>query len=512
MQPLDPLSPASSVRSPPAAVSFPDPPALQERAVRATPSGAPWQIRLAAPALFVAARFRELAIAGHLLQVDQPRGFSIGSARGATAPVNPAYLGAAAGLTAAPPHTLIEPENGGFVVNLIGALRAELRTPTQRLALQPDPGLAEAPLTLGPETRLQVRCGEMVFEMSAAEPQPALPRPWLSPGWRSLGRYALVTALVFLVLAIVLFSIPADPRALSLDDLDVSRRFVGVQIIPPQVAAPAIDRALSWLKPGGGGAPAAAGPTGQAGRPESTKVAVDRRRATKGLAPQNAAEAAAQVRRNPMLAILDGQRSASLLAVLSDRPALGADAQDALGHLVGSTIADAYGINGFGIHGTHPGGEGLGENTIGLGILGTHGRFGDGDRAGSGPGYGTGVGRLATRRPPRVPEALPGIASVRGTLDKEIIRRIVRRHLNEVRFCYTQALVTQPTLAGRLVVQFTIAPTGQVLASALGSSTLGAPVVESCVVQAVKRWDFPEPQGGGLAIVSYPFQLSPAGG
>jgi TonB family protein len=512
MQAHDPLSPTSGVRSPPAPVSFPDPPVFEARAVRATPASARWQIRLAAPALFVEARFRELAIAGRLLRVDEPRSFSIGSARGATAPVNPAYLGAAAGLAEAPLHTLIEVENEGFVLNLIGALRAELRTPTQRLALRPDPGPARAPLTLGPEARLQVACGEMVFEISAAEPQPAVPRPWLSPDWRSLGRYASVTALVFLVLAIVIFSIPADPRALSLDDLDVSRRFVGVQIIPPQVAAPEIDRALSWLKPGGGGAPAAAGPAGQAGTPAAAKAAVDRRRATKGPAPQNAAEAAAQVRRNPMLAILDGQRSASLVSVLSDRPALGADAQDALGHLVGSTIADAYGISGLGIHGTHPGGEGLGEAIIGLGILDTHGRFGDGNRAGSGPGYGAGVGQLALRRTPRIPEALPGLASVRGTLDKEIIRRIVRRHLNEVRFCYTQALAAHPALEGRLVVQFTIAPTGQVLASALGSSTLGAPAVESCVVQAVKRWDFPEPEGGGLAIVSYPFQLSPAGG
>ena len=510
MQPHDPLSPASSVRSPPASVSFPDPPAFEGRAVRATPAGAPWQIRLAAPALFVEARFRELAIAGRLLQADEPRGFSIGAARGATAPVNPAYLGAAVGASEGLLHTLIAVENDGFVLNLIGALRAELRTPTQRLALRPDPGLAQAPLTLSPETRLHVACGEMVFEISAAEPQPAVPRPWLSPDWRALGRYASVTALVFLVLAIIIFSIPADPRALSLDDLDVSRRFVGVQIIPPQVAAPEIDRALSWLKPGGGGAPAAAGPAGQAGRPDAAKA--DRRRATKGPAPQNAAEAAAQVRRNPMLAILDGQRSQSLVSVLSDRPALGADAQDALGHLVGGTIADAYGVGGLGTHGTHPGGEGLGEATIGLGTLGTHGRFGDGNRAGSGPGYGEGVGQLAMRRSPRVPEALPGLASVRGTLDKEIIRRIVRRHLNEVRFCYTQALAARPALEGRLVVQFTIAPTGKVLASALGSSTLGAPVVESCVVQAVKRWDFPEPQGGGLAIVSYPFQLSPAGG
>jgi hypothetical protein len=31
------------------------------------------------------------------------------------------------------------------------------------------------------------------------------------------------------------------------------------------------------------------------------------------------------------------------------------------------------------------------------------------------------------------------------------------------------------------------------------------------VVNAIKRWEFPAPTGGGLAIVSYPFTFSPAG-
>lgn len=508
MQPQDPLSLASSVRSPPAPTSFADPPTFEDRAEQSTTPVAPWQIRVAAPALFVEARFRDLAIAGRLLRVGDPRSFSIGSARGATAPVNPAYLGAA-GPPEAPLHTLVEVENDGFVVNLIGALRAELRTPTQRLALAADPALARAPLSLGPQTSLHVACGEVEIAIGAAEPQPALPRPWLSPDWRTLGIYALGTALFFLLLAIIIFSIPADRHALSLDDVEVSRRFVGVQIIPPEVPAPEVDQTLPWLKPGGGGAQAAVGPAGASGKPTAAKI--DARRATQGHAPQNAAQAAAQVRQSPMLAILAGQRSASLVAVLSDRPALGADAQDALGHLIGGTIADAYAVGGLDLRGAGPGGDGDGDGTLGHGTLGTHGRFGDGNGPGTGPGYGGSVGRLATRRA-TVPEALPGIVSVRGTLDKEIIRRIVRRHLNEVRFCYTQALTTRPSLEGRLVVQFTIAPTGRVLASALGSSTLGAPAVESCVVQAVRRWDFPEPQGGGLAIVSYPFQLAPAGG
>jgi ribosome-binding factor A len=110
-----------------------------------------------------------------------------------------------------------------------------------------------------------------------------------------------------------------------------------------------------------------------------------------------------------------------------------------------------------------------------------------------------------------VPEVVPGVASVRGTLDKEIIRRIVRQHMNEVKFCYDQELVRRPTLAGRISVQFAISPVGHVLTSVMQSTTMDDARVENCVVNAVRRWDFPKPVGGGLVIVLYPFSFSSAG-
>jgi hypothetical protein len=41
---------------------------------------------------------------------------------------------------------------------------------------------------------------------------------------------------------------------------------------------------------------------------------------------------------------------------------------------------------------------------------------------------------------------------------------------------------------------------------------MGNSAVEGCMVQAVRRWQFPAPDGGGLVLVSYPFVLAPAGG
>jgi TonB family protein len=180
-----------------------------------------------------------------------------------------------------------------------------------------------------------------------------------------------------------------------------------------------------------------------------------------------------------------------------------------MGDLHSEMVASTFGAGGLGQVGTGRGGGGTGDHTVGLGGLNTMGKFGRG--SGDGPGYGANKGGLLARHIPRTPDVFIGTSTVRGSLDKEIIRRIVRRNINQVRYCYTQGLAARPSLEGRAVVQFTIAPTGQVLASVLQSSTLNAVAVESCVVNAVKRWEFPKPDGGGLVIVSYPFQFNRPG-
>ena len=173
--------------------------------------------------------------------------------------------------------------------------------------------------------------------------------------------------------------------------------------------------------------------------------------------------------------------------------------------LIGNQIGQAYGVGGLGVVGTGSGSGGTGEGTIGLGNLGTIGADVGG---GNGSGYGRGVGGLGPRRA-RAPDVIPGQAAVRGSLDKEIIRRVIRRHINEVKFCYEQELTRNPKLGGRITVQFTIAASGRVVASVLQDSTLGNPRVETCTVQAVRRWEFPMPLSGGNVVVSYPFSLVP---
>ena len=188
-------------------------------------------------------------------------------------------------------------------------------------------------------------------------------------------------------------------------------------------------------------------------------------------------------------------------SVMSDRGDEGLDHEDALGGLIGDKIGEAYGVGGLGLVGTGRGGSGSG--TIGLGTLGTIGK-------GSGAGYGRGVGRLRGRRG-RAPRVVSGHSQVRGALDKEIIRRIIRRHINEVKYCYQKELQAKPDLYGRIIIQFTISPTGQVVMAVVQKSTLNNRNVETCVAKAFRRWLFPKPKGGGIVIVSHPMVLRSAG-
>lgn len=97
-------------------------------------------------------------------------------------------------------------------------------------------------------------------------------------------------------------------------------------------------------------------------------------------------------------------------------------------------------------------------------------------------------------------------AKVTGPLDKDIMRRIVRAHINEVRYCYNQGLVRDPRIRGTVVVDFVVLTTGKVGDSELVSSTVEDPEVGACIMKVLKRWVFPKP-GGAEARVTFPFEL-----
>jgi pSer/pThr/pTyr-binding forkhead associated (FHA) protein len=179
---------------------------------------------------------------------------------------------------------------------------------------------------------------------------------------------------------------------------------------------------------------------------------------------------------------------------------------DVWGNLMGTEHAGAYGSAGLGLVGSGRGGGGVAGGLIGMG---DHGLLGHGNGTGGlyhGKEGGSGVG--FGDRKEKVPTPRVGKHTVTGDIDKDMIRRIVRAHLNEVRSCYNTGLTRNPNLEGRVTVQFSIIGTGKVASSVVQENTTKDSAVADCIAKAVKRWSFPRVGKGGTALVSYPFLLT----
>jgi len=177
---------------------------------------------------------------------------------------------------------------------------------------------------------------------------------------------------------------------------------------------------------------------------------------------------------------------------------LGTGINNALGGLKGGAgVGDAQGLGGLGARGAGSGGGGTG---LGLGGLGTRG----GGPGGSGTLELGGRGKDTTR-------IIPGKTTIVGALDREVIMKVIKRHQNEIKFCYEAELQKHPELAGKVAVAWTIDPKGLVADANVSESSMGNANVESCILERIRRWKFPEPEGGGVVAVTFPWIFKVAG-
>ena len=431
--------------------------------------------------------------------------FLVGSDGDVDAPVSSEYVPSSS-------HPLVSATGADYVVNVTPRMTGEVYVDNQSYQLQQFIQQRGSSFSLPQGGSARLDCGETTFVVTATPRPRTLDVPFLTWRWDEQV-YTVGSAVALGLFLLMIFSVPPDPKSLSLDLFNSDNRFVKFLIKPPEEKEEDIPE---WLKSKkddqqGGKGKRHKGEEGKMGKKTSkNKEGLYGLKGPKDNPDPHLAKKLAeeQAKNAGILGVLKQTEGSHIASIFGRDTALGNDAADVLGGLIGNQIGEAYGVGGLGLVGTGSGGGGTGEGTIGLGNLGTIGKGGGG---GNGSGYGRGAGGLGGRRA-KAPDVIPGQANVRGSLDKEIIRRIIRRHINEVKYCYEQELTKKPDLGGRIMVQFTIAASGQVIASVLQNSTMGNARVENCTVQAVRRWEFPKPLGGGIVIVSYPFVLTPAGG
>jgi TonB family protein len=115
------------------------------------------------------------------------------------------------------------------------------------------------------------------------------------------------------------------------------------------------------------------------------------------------------------------------------------------------------------------------------------------------------LGRRATSLSPEVEESVV-VDAVR--LSPAQVRAVVALKTEEIRYCYDRAMVNVKDASGEVSVRFVVAPKGtvdKVEVTVTGSQGKG---LEKCVVQRVKKWQFPETDAE--TPVELPFVFAPA--
>ena len=127
------------------------------------------------------------------------------------------------------------------------------------------------------------------------------------------------------------------------------------------------------------------------------------------------------------------------------------------------------------------------------------------DTIGHGSGYGVGSDGNHWRKVPPPPIRL-GDPIVKGGLDKAIVRRYVKRHIQKIIYCYEKQLLVDDKLAGTVATKFTIDAEGFVT----GATASGVDrTVAECIQTVISRIEFPKPKSGEAAV-KYPFVFAQA--
>jgi Ca-activated chloride channel family protein len=161
--------------------------------------------------------------------------------------------------------------------------------------------------------------------------------------------------------------------------------------------------------------------------------------------------------------------------------------------------------------------DGVSNSAVVGGLAGgaVGGRLGGGAYGGTlGTGRGAGAyGSIAMEPRARAEDAariIPGEARVNGGLSQVALEMIIRRHQNDLRYCYELALARSPKLAGKIVVHWVVDANGTVEKAAIAESSLNDADAEQCILARVRRWVFPAPIGPIVSTVSQSWVFDPA--
>lgn len=424
---------------------------------------------------------------------DRGSRYTIGASSAADAPAPMEVIGS----TDLP---LVARWSAGFLINVTPAMTGDVAVAGKVYRLADYLAGRGSTFTLPPDGRARIRCGEMSFQLAHTTAPAPLPRRWLGWHWDEQ-KFTVGSVLALALFLLMIFAIPPEGATLTTRLGGMTKAYIPYNINgqdQPEVPELLTKQASPHTGKGDAGK-AHPGESGKMGDAKSKKPTGQHAIAGDGKDMHlGKEEAAARIRDSGLVGILN-RAGSPFASILGRGSAVGDARDDVMGQLLAANIDNGWGPGGLGPTGSGAGGGGQGLPTLGIGQYNT---------LGGGYGRDRGLpGGLGRKHEHKLAGVIPGQVTTKGFLDKEIIRRVVRLHMNEVKYCYDRQLVTKPGLGGRISVQFIISGTGQVISSFVQSTTMNDARVESCVVDAIKRWPFPKPNNAGIAIVSYPFNF-----
>jgi len=385
------------------------------------------------------------------------------------------------------------PAGGGVIVTTQGDVRTKdaLRASGQLAASVADKGQV---LSLGLHDRAEVALGTISFVVRYVRPSAAIRVNSLDEADFT---YFKITCITILAAAAVVAAMLLTPRSqtASADDILQDQQRVAKFLVKPEKKVEIKKLKLAGVEEGA----KAKDEEGRFGKEDAKKAEADPSKPGTPVVDKTKREKDRQVVGSVgLLGAFKGLKGGA--TDVFGPGGLGSGINNSLGGLkTGAGLGDAQGVGGLGSRG---GGSGGGGTALGIGGLGTKG---DGRGTGGHGGIDLGGKGKATTR------IVPGKTTVVGGLDKDVIAKIIRQHQNEIKYCYESELNKNPSLAGKVAVAFTIDPTGAVSEAAVTETTLNSSTAESCMLSRIRRWKFPEPKGGGVVAVTYPWLFSPAG-
>lgn len=328
------------------------------------------------------------------------------------------------------------------------------------------------------KARLQL--GPLTLIAEPVTPAGRAPRFSMPEDWT----FFKVATMTGLAMAAVLVTIALTPQDLPNTDDDIISGVVKIFAVPPtpKPLPPSMAAAIAKAK----------GPEGKAGEKKAPKNQSPKETLMQKPGPDVSE-----------LGVLGAAKGSFFKDLVKSNTTSQMDAALAGLKNDSKNLGNATGFEGMAARHDNEGGGGTEWTQIGG--VGTKGKC-KGSKCGSNPnGLEFGEGKKVAVIPPSGPR------QIIGGLSKEEIARVVRRHQSEIRYCYETELQKNPSLRGKVAVQFVIDPVGGVSEANVAESTMNNETAERCILGKIRNWKFPEPEGGGVVTVTYPWVFTTAG-